>query len=338
MKKILSALALCPLLALASVTSRDVTIQGPGGKFTLAGTLTSPSAGAPRGAVLLVSGSGAQNRDEEVMGHRPFKAIAEDLSEHGYAVLRMDDRGTGASGGDFKGADADDFVEDTAVCLAFLDSCYSAIPRGIIGHSEGGLVAVKSAVANPRCNFIITLGGPAWRGDSIIMSQTRAIAVAMTGRWDGEPVQRQILNTVMLPVGKSVITPVLWRILSEQTGEAADMPQVKKVIETQVETLSSPWYRKFVAYDPAPDIAAVTVPYTAIIGEKDTQVLPANLETVKALNPHARTVLLPGLNHLLLKCGNGLVSEYATLTGDIDPAALDAIRQAVDFSVKNCKK
>jgi len=329
---------LAPLIVWGAVKSKEVTVVNPVAGIELAGTLTAPTDAAPRAAVLLVSGSGAQDRDEEIMGHRPFRAIAEHLSANGYAVLRVDDRGAGASTGSFDGSTTDDFVGDAAACLAFLDSCWSGVPRGIIGHSEGGIVAVRSAVSNPRCNFIVTLGGPAWSGDSIIMSQTRAIATAMTGRWDGEPVQRKVLDIVKMPVNATVASMMLWQLSSEQFGAAADMPEVRESLSQQIKVLTSPWYRAFIAYNPAADIAAVRVPYTAINGGRDFQVLPDNLETIRELNPAAETVLLPGLNHLMLECQTGLVQEYPSLPGDIAPAALDAILKAVDRSVVACQR
>lgn len=329
---------LMPLIVSGVVKSKDVTVVNPEAGIELAGTLTAPSDAAPRGAVLLVSGSGAQNRDEELMGHRPFRAIAEHLSANGYAVLRVDDRGTGASTGCFDGATTDDFVSDAAACLAFLDSCWSDVPRGIIGHSEGGIVAVRSAVGNPRCNFIVTIGGPAWSGDSIIMSQARAVATAMSGRWEGEQLQRRVLDIVKMPVSAPIATMMLYPLLAGQLGAAADLPEVRESLSQQIKVLTSPWYRAFVAYNPAAVIAAVRVPYTAINGERDFQVLPANLETISRLNPEAQTVLLPGLNHLMLECRTGLVQEYPLLSGDMAPAALDAVLKAVDRSVVACQR
>ena len=119
--------------------------------------------------LVLASGSGQQNRDEEILGHKPFKRIAESLAERGYAVLRMDDRGIGVSEGKFDGAVNADFVSDIRAAVAFTDSLYPGVPKGVLGHSEGGTVAVRTAVADPLCSFIITLAAPAWQGDSIIM-------------------------------------------------------------------------------------------------------------------------------------------------------------------------
>lgn len=308
----------------AEIVSREVTVTNREAGLTLAGTLTAPKDASPRGAILLVSGSGPQNRDEEVLGHRPFKAIAEHLSQNGFAVLRTDDRGTAASTGKFAGSTTDDFATDAAAGLAFLDSCFSGVKRGIFGHSEGGLIAVKEA-RNPLCDFIITFGGPAWVGDSIIMNQTRAIAVGATGRWDAEPTQRRILDIAKSDFSPVMAKSMLWSFLSEQLGEFAEMPKVVESLSQQIDILISPWYRNFLRYDPAGDIAAITIPYTAINGEKDTQVSPANLATIKDLNPRAKTVLLNGINHIMLEAVSGLPDEYTSLSGDADQSVLDAI-------------
>lgn len=316
----------------AGIVSRDVTVTNAGAGLTLSGTLTAPDGEAPRGAIVLVTGSGPQNRDEEILGHRPFKAVAEHLSRNGFAVLRTDDRGTGQSTGTFAGSTTDDFAGDAHACLEYLDSCYPGVKRGIFGHSEGGLIAVKNA-SNPLCDFIITFGGPAWSGDSIVMNQTRAIAVGAIGRWDAEPLQRRILDIAKSELPDVTASTMLWALLCEQAGEAVSLPQVAETLKSQIKVLTSPWYRNFLRYDPAADIAAVTIPYTAINGSKDTQVSAANLETIRSLNPRAKTVLLDNINHIMLECVSGLPEEYARLSGDAAPAVLDAITEAAVRSV-----
>lgn len=300
-----------------SAEEREVTVKNPKDGITLAGTLSAPSS-SPKAAILLASGSGPQNRDEEIMGLKPFKVLSDSLTAAGYAVLRMDDRGTAGSGGDFQAATATDFIGDICASLSFLDSCYTSIPKGIIGHSEGGQLAIRIAAQakndstslSSSPDFIITLAAPSWRGDSLIMSQARALSTAMTGSWPGEAMQREILDIAQGPLPTSIASPLVYAIISKELGEAAQLPQVSKQINTQVSAVLSPYYREMLRYDPEDDIKAVDIPWLALNGDKDLQVLPDNLKTIAGQNPSASVVLLPGLNHLFQRASSRLPAEY----------------------------
>lgn len=295
---------------LARGAERDVTTFNAAGGITLAGTLSVPDERKPRGVIVMVTGSGAQDRDETIMGHRPFKTLADSLAANGWATLRMDDRGTGQSTGKFEGATTADFITDVAATVAAADSIFPDLPLGILGHSEGGQIAYRMA-GNPSVDFIVTLAAPAWPGDSIIMSQTRALAVAQTGRWDREDTQRQLLNIVKSDLPTLYARIAVTDVMRQALGDAMTLPAVAEQVNAQVDALLSPWYRAFIKYNPADDITDVAVPWLALNGERDTQVLPANLDTIASLNPRAVTVLLPGLNHLFQQCVSGLVTEYA---------------------------
>ena len=308
----------------AGFTERNVVVANDAAGITLAGTMTEPDGGDLRGAIVLATGSGAQDRDETIFGHKPFKAIAEHLSSNGYAVLRMDDRGVGESGGDFKTAVTDDFVSDISAGLQYLDSCYADLPKGVVGHSEGGTIAIKCA-AGKKCDFIITLAAPAWAGDSIVMSQSRALATALTGKWDAESSQRQLLDIAKSQQPDFQSRIALYAVMSQMVGEAAQLPAVKAQLSQQVGAMLTPWYREMLRYDPADDISRVKVPWLALNGSLDCQVLPDNLNTISALNPDADIKLLKGLNHLFQTCVTGLPQEYPSLTESISPVALSAI-------------
>lgn len=330
--KTIAAVLLASSLTLSSAafTGRDVTVVNHREGVTLAGTLTAPDDSAPRAAIVLASGSGAQNRDEEVVGHRPFKTIAEYLSDRGYAVLRLDDRGVGGSGGNSSKSTTDNLARDMSAAIALLDSLYSGVPKGVIGHSEGGVTAVKCANADSLCRFIVTLAAPAWSGDSIVMSQARALAVAMTGRWDGEATQRRLLDIVMSPTSDFIAKTLLRNELTARLGESAKMPQVAQQIEQSVSVMLSPAYRSLVRCNPEADMRRVAVPWLALNGSRDTQVLPDNLKTIKEYNPRADTMLVEGHNHLFQPCVTGLVNEYATISGDISGITLEAIAAWLD--------
>lgn len=301
--------------------SREINVTTADG-IQLGATLTLPE--TPKAAIVLATGSGIQNRDEELLGKKPFKTLAEALSNAGYAVLRVDDRGF-ANTSEAKNATIDTDMADTRAALATLDSILPKIRKGIIGHSCGGTTAIRLAATDCRVDFIITLAAPAWVGDSIIMSQARALAVAVTGKWEAEALQRELMTIAKSPTPAFMARPMMIAAISAQMGEISQMPQVRQQIEAQVDGVLGPWMRSMLRFDPAESIAAVNIPFLALNGSKDMQVLPQNLETIKRLNPRANTLLMDGHNHLFQHATTGLPQEYATLEGDISNETLDAI-------------
>ena len=290
----------------------------------LVGTWLMPENVAPKAAIVLATGSGLQDRDETVLNHRPFRAIAERLSKEGYAVLRLDDRGVGKSTGDAANATTATLTGDIAAALEWMDSVAPNIKKGVLGHSEGGLIAVNLA-QNPKCDFIITLATPSYPGDSIILQQARAVTTAMMGRFEGEPMQKKLLEISKSELPYEEAKTQLTTLLSNQLGEQFNLPIVKKQVELQVETLLSPWYREFLRTDPTEAIRAVNKRWLALNGEKDYQVLAKNLAHIKEINYNAECMILPGHNHLFLECSTGLPQEYPSLKGDISEETLKLI-------------
>lgn len=307
--------------------AEEVEVWNPVDSIRLAGTLTVPTH-SPKGAVVLATGSGLQNRDEEAFSHRPFKVLAEHLSVNGFAVLRMDDRGFGQSEGAelIATSTTDDFARDIACGLDFVRSRFPNLPAGVLGHSEGGTIAIKLASnPNTRCDFIITLAAPAWSGDSIIMSQSRAIATQMTGRWDGEQAERKILDIAKSPLPQFVKRANVSVILNETLGEVAKIPEVQQSLKAQLDVMVSPYYVAMLTYDPSADIRSINVPWLALNGDKDLQVLPANLHTISRLNPSATTVMLPNHNHMFQNCTTGLMQEYPLIPEDLSQQTLNEV-------------
>ena len=259
------------------------------GDHTLAGTLSLPENKPEAPVVLLVSGSGPQNRDEELMGHRPFAVIADAFARAGIATLRYDDRGTAASTGDFSTATTADFADDAAAGIRFLRGKGFA-KVGLLGHSEGGTIAFllagsPDAATDASPDFIVSMAGMAERGDSTLVRQTKAMLKA---------------NGVPDAVAGLAVRKV--------------MKEMKK---------QTPWGPYFLALDPAPAIAATRCPVLALNGEKDTQVIPEyNLEKIRQLLPTADTRLYPGLNHLFQHCETGLSSEYSLISETLSPEVL----------------
>lgn len=327
------------LTAAQNFSEQEISVINGDAAIKLGGTLSMPENQQPKAAIILASGSGSQNRDEEVAGKRPFKTIADFLATHGYAVMRFDDRGVGESGGDPAKSVNDDFVSDLDCCVAFADTLMPETPIGILGHSEGGLTAIKSAVRNPQVDFIITLASPSMPLDTITLYQVKQIATA-----SGQPQlfekQRPTLarryNMLKSDIPASFARSKLYADILVELGGIALSDEMKEQLNAQIEVMVSPWYRDLLRYDPASDIIAVATPWLALNGDKDTQVGVENLELIAKLNPTAVCRVMTGHNHLFQPCVTGMVTEYATLPGDISEETLRTILQWLeDVVVRN---
>jgi pimeloyl-ACP methyl ester carboxylesterase len=294
----------------------------------LAGTLTLPEGQGPFPAVLLITGSGAQDRDETVFGHKPFLVLADALGRRGVAVLRVDDRGVGGSTGPMENVTTADFVGDAAGALTWLAARPGIDPArlGLIGHSEGGTIAplVAGGGSAPDPAFVVLIAGPAVSGGEVLTEQLRrfqtargidpAVVEANTA------LQARLMQTVAANAADAEATAAAVRTLL--TG--ADVPAA--AVEEGVQQASAAWTRWFVAHDPRPSLAALEVPVLAIYGGKDVQV-PAdqNAAAMREALPAAEIVVLPDLNHLMQTAGTGLPDEYARIEETIDPEALRII-------------
>lgn len=305
-----------------------ISFDSPSAHVRMGGTLTMPRGAGPFPAVALVAGSGPQLRDEAVLGHPIFLVLADYLTRHGIAVLRYDKRGLGQSGGDYAHATSADFAADAEAALAYLRSQPNIDERriGLIGHSEGGIVAPMVALADPGVAFVVMMAGPGLPGDRIIEAQARRIGQAMgvpaAALAANEAIQRKFLDAVMTakdgPSAEAAAREVL-----KQAG-APDA-----TAEAQAKAASSDWYRFFLSHDPAPDLRRLRLPVLALVGSKDLQVpadenVPA-LRQALAADPQATVEELPGLNHLFQTAVTGAPSEYGTIEETIAPAALDRI-------------
>lgn len=298
----------------------EVAYENKAAGVKLAATLTIPPGPGPFPAVLLITGSGPQDRDESLMGHKPFLVLADALTRKNICVLRADDRGTGSSTGDFGAATTVDFAADAEAGLAFLKQRPEADPSrlGLIGHSEGGIIAPMIAARNPDVAFIVLMAAPGVPGDEILISQTRALA--------GEanvPLEREILTLVKQEKDNAALE----RKLRDKLG--GKLPEAQ--LAAQMRMIASPWFRHFLEYDPAAALAKVTCPVLAITGEKDVQVDPKlNLPVIRksleaAGNKRFEAEELPGLNHLFQTAKTGAPTEYGEIEETMAPAALDKI-------------
>lgn len=306
--------------------SEDVTYDGPAGK--LAGTLTMPESGGPFAAAILIAGSGPHDRDETVFGHKPFLVLADYLTRHGIAVLRADKRGIGQSAGNGETATTEDFAADVEAALGYLKTRkeIDATKIGLVGHSEGGLIAPIVAAKDKSVAFVVLMAGPGLRGDQILVMQGHLIMQAMGASKEqletNDRVERQVLDAVI-----AAKTPEEARANAKAILVAAKLNLPDAAIDARVAAVASPWFRFFLTYDPAPALAAVTCPMLALNGEKDLQVVPPqeDLAAIKAANPRATTVALPGLNHLFQSAKTGSLAEYSEIEETMAPLALNTI-------------
>jgi len=311
----------------------------------LAGTLTLPRGAGPFPAAVLISGSGPQNRDETIVGHRPFWVLADYLTRRGIAVLRFDDRGVGGSTGSLATATTEDLAGDVRAGIAYLRTR----PRvdgsriGLIGHSEGGLIGPMVAADDPKVAFVVMMAGPGLPGSEILERQAALIARAAGAPEAAIERNRQRQHELFDIVKQEPDTAVAAKKLRAAIREAlASMSKEEKeragvkgntdqVVEREARQLNSPWFRFFLSYDPRPTLRRVKAPVLAINGELDLQVPPAaDLDAIsKALeageNPDFTVKQLPGLNHLFQEAQTGAPSEYGRIEQTLSPNALELI-------------
>ncbi len=308
--------------------SEDVAIVNAAGKAVLAGTVTIPEGKGPFPAVVLISGSGLQNRDEELMGHKPFLVLADYLTRHGIAVLRYDDRGFGKSTGDAAAATSEDFAGDALAAWQVLRARPEIDPRrvGLLGHSEGGLIAPLLASRTPGVAFVVMLAGPGVTGEAVMLAQGVAILKA-----NGAPDSAIATNTSLQRQVFAILREESDQARIVERLSAIPVPGPKEASAALVKQSSSPWLRFFVRYDPAPALAKLTCPVLALGGELDLQVLAdQNLPAIEAAlkrggNKDYTVLRLPGLNHLFQTCKTGTPAEYAKIEETMSPVALDMI-------------
>lgn len=316
----------------------EVKFKNKRAGITLAGTLTVPQQGTKFPVVVLVTGSGAQNRDEEIMGHKPFWVIADYLTRKGVAVLRCDDRGMGESEGVFASATNEDLSSDLEASLNYLKTRKEVNTRqmGVIGHSCGGTIAFMQAAKNKDISFVVSLAGAAIKGDSLMLKQTEA-SFKSTGMTDLawstlKPVLRN--RYALLTQNKEVeeIRKELHADVNKMIpADNRDDENVKKRIDADIQTMTSPWYLDFMRYDMTPDLKKIKCPVLALNGANDIQVdADMNLTAIEQRvggngNKNVITKKYLGLNHLFQHCQSCTIAEYGQLEETISQEVLQDI-------------
>jgi uncharacterized protein len=310
----------------------EVSYENPAAHIRLAGTLTLPRGAGPFPAVILIAGSGPIDRDETLFGHKFFLVLADHLTRHGIAVLRVDKRGIDRSTGNYADATSADFADDVQAGIAYLKTRPEIEARkiGLAGHSEGGVIAPIVAARDPSVAFIVLMAGLGMKGDELLLEQNRLLAKAM-GADDAQIEQVSAINRRAFTAAKtakdSAEAAARLREILSTAGKAIGMTDA--AVEAAIQQLSSNWFRFFLAYDPVPILREVKCPVLAINGSKDLQV-PAkpNLEGIRqalAGNSNVDVKELPGLNHLFQKANTGAPSEYGEIEETFAPSALELI-------------
>jgi len=296
--------------------------RAPG--VTLAGTLSLPEGPGPFPAAILISGSGPQDRDETVFGHKPFAVLADHLARAGIAVLRYDDRGVGGSTGAQAGSTSADFATDANAAFAFLRSRGEIDGRriGFVGHSEGGMIGPIAAIGNPDVAYLVLLAAPGEPTVRLMAAQARAVGAAQ-GMSEAE-LDRSVASQQALFAAAAVDGDAA--AVAARLEAAGIPPALRAQLAAQA---ADPWLRYFVRYDPAPALARLRMPVLALNGALDRQVLPSeNLAGIRAAtsaNRDATIRELPGLNHMFQTARTGAVGEYADIEETFAPAALEIV-------------
>ena len=311
-------------------SSENVTFFNKKDSINLAGTLTLPKNTKNFSTVILISGSGPQDRNSEIMDHKPFLIISDYLTRNGIAVLRYDDRGVGESQGEYFKATSKDLSTDTEAAIKYLKSRKDISKNriGLVGHSEGGLIAPMVATNSNDVSFIILLAGPGLKGEQILLLQKKLIE------------QRSGIDEVTINKSQEIFKGA-YEIISTSKGNNEELrsklkgyfdekfnnSMEDKQLNSLIESISSPWIKYFMKYDPSSTLKKLNIPVLALFGMNDLQV--PSVENSKALedleNKNIEVMQLENLNHLFQESKTGMPDEYSEIEQTISPKVLDII-------------
>ena len=310
--------------------SQDISFYNDVDKIKLAGTLTTPKNKKNFPTVILITGSGPQNRNEEAMNHKPFLVISDYLTRNGIAVLRYDDRGVGESEGDYSTANSKDLSRDTEAAIKFLKSRKEINKNkiGLIGHSEGGLIAPMIATNSEDVSFLVLLAGPGLKGEELLLLQKKLTE------------QKSGINELAVNKSQEIFKGA-YDIISDFRGNDDELRNMlkkyfnqkfnnaigKSQLNSLIQQMTSPWMKYFIKYDPSSVLEKIDVPVLALFGKNDLQV-PA-IENSKVFeeidNKNIQILLLDNLNHLFQESKTGLPNEYSHIEETISPKVLNIV-------------
>jgi alpha/beta superfamily hydrolase len=334
-----------------SYYSEDVTFQNTKANISLSGTLTLPKKNGFFPSVILITGSGPQNRNEELLGHKPFLVISDYLTKKGIAVLRYDDRGIGDSKGNFKTATTVDFATDVESAINYLQTRKEINKNkiGLVGHSEGGLIASIVASKSKDISFIVLLAGTGIQGDKLLLLQqkliSRAKGISETDIKKSNQTNVKLFEIVIQSNDNQKFKTDLTKHIKEtlKSDTSIEIPNgltKEEFISIQVNQISNPWIQYFIKFNPATVLEKVKCPVLAVNGEKDLQV-PSN-ENLTAIknalkiggNENVTIKEFPRLNHLFQECKTGLPNEYAKIEQTFSPIVLTEISNWILNQIK----
>lgn len=334
-----------------SYYTEDVTFKNEKAGINLSGTLTLPKKEGNFPAVILISGSGAQDRNEEISGHKPFLLLADYLTKNGIAVLRYDDRGVGESQGDFSTSTSADFTDDTEAAFNYLKSRKEINKKeiGLLGHSEGGMVAPMVAERNKDVSFVVLLAGPGIKITELMVLQNYAVGKALglpeATLQENKKINSDTYAIVTAETDTQVMKDKLKAHMKKTSGaglaaQGATEKQINDYISSEVEGITSPWFIYFLKADPTLVLEKIKCPILALNGSKDVQVTAdenlngIKMATAKSGNKNVTVKKLDGLNHLFQTCTTGLPQEYGSIEETMSPVALNEISGWIKQQVK----
>ncbi|HEU4790900.1 MAG TPA: alpha/beta hydrolase [Flavobacterium sp.] len=323
--------------------TEEVTFENKIDKNILAGTLSLPSKEGKFPAVILITGSGPENRDEELFGHKPFLVIADYLTKKGIAVLRFDDRGVAKSTGDFKTATTSDFAKDVQAGVDYLRTRKEIDKNkiGLMGHSEGGVIAPIVAGNSKDIDFIVLLAGTGIRGDKLMLLQKekieRQLGVPENEIQKGQGIFKGAYEMILTsPENDSNLKSKINSYLKLQFGNKMNEEQISGLTSQ----ITNTWFISFLKLDPSATLEKVKCPVLVLGGDKDLQV-PADVNIpaiknalTKGGNKKVTSKMIPNLNHLFQECKTGLPDEYETIEQTFSPIALEEISKWILDQVK----
>lgn len=316
--------------------TKAVIVKNKKGGIELAGTLTLPSKEGKFPVVILVSGSGPQNRDSEILRHKPFLVWADYLAKNGIGTFRYDERGVGKSTGKYVGSDLNDFYSDLKSVVKTIGKRKEVKSLGVLGHSEGGIIAPWLASENCKVDFVIMLAGAGVPVTELMAEQRKLISgKAGISNEDIETNNKMFeeINKAVISLDETILNDSLFAIMTSafnkmENESYKNLPYRMQVAQQVVAQVTTPWYKSFISVNPTSYLTKIKKPVLAINGDKDLQVAAyQNIPAIeKALKEgkckNYTTKIYPGLNHLFQKCETGMVSEYSEIEETINPEVL----------------
>lgn len=317
--------------------SEEITFRNKQSKINLAGTLTYPYGAGPFPVVILISGSGPQDRNSEIFNHRPFLVWSDYLTSKGFAVLRYDERGVGDSGGKFENATTTNFASDVSSAIDYLKTRSDVIDKkaiGLMGHSEGGIIAPMVANENKDVSFMILLAGPAVPGKEVLLDQSRRMVLASGGSVEDADENNALMATLYDLMEEIDDREALKGAMKEAIARAAEgesQEDIEAMENALLGQLLEPWMQEFVVYDPRPALEKTTVSTLVLFAEKDIQVSdelnkgPMEEALGKAPVKDFQVLVMPGQNHLFQTCTSCLVGEYGSIDETVNEETMKLV-------------